>query len=159
MKTRLLAPICLALPLGLGGCAELGATLITDARDAHSTARDYVVENVMLRREVRRRCWEIVSSQVDALRAEGQFEEAKDLLRKNYPSLVTVTLVKRAIEEPENISAKPFGCNRALPSLCRLAGPLGQAGGALFFCGDKKGPARRRGLSKHIEAQVSVSRN
>ena len=103
--------LALSLALGLGGCAEIAATALTDARDAHSAARDYVVENVTLRREVRRRCWEIVSAQVEALRAEGQFEEAKELLRKNYPALVTVTLIKRTIEEPENISAEPFGCN------------------------------------------------
>ena len=104
------ASVC-ALALSLGGCAEFAATAITDARDVHEAARGYVVENIMLRREVRRFCWEIVSEQVATLKANGQSEEAKELLRRNYPALVTVTLIKRAIDEPENISAEPFGCN------------------------------------------------
>ena len=109
----MLRAIVIACLLPLAGCAELAATAIIDARAAHDAAYSYVQENHELRRNIRRMCVELLNREVDALIAMGDYEEARVLLRGNYPDLVTLGLVKRAVAASEGdlaLSAEPFGC-------------------------------------------------
>ena len=95
----------------LTGCETAVVAAVEDARSLHEAARDYVQDNYERRREIRRICWEITSEQVTELRRAGNHDEAKELLRRNYPQLVVPATVKQLIEDPEEFSTQPFGCN------------------------------------------------
>lgn len=104
------------LPLALlalltGGCAEFAATAVTDARDIHAAGRAFVFENHEWRREIRRRCRELTIKQADALEEQGDLEGARDALRRAYPQLLTVSMVKQVMDDPENFSAESSGCD------------------------------------------------
>ncbi len=94
----------------LTGCETAIVAGIEDARSLHESARDYVRENHEWRQTLRRICQEITEQQIVELRRAGRYEEAKDLIRKNYPQLVVPATVKQAIEDPEQLTAEPFGC-------------------------------------------------
>lgn len=100
----------LASLLLLTGCETAVVAAVEDARALHEAARDYVRENHDRRREIRRVCWEITSEQITELRRAGDHDAAKELLRRNYPQLVVPATVKQLIEDPEEFSAEPFGC-------------------------------------------------
>lgn len=114
----------------LGGCAELAATAIIDARAAHDAAYGYVQENHELRRDIRRMCVQILNREVDALIAVGDYEEARVLLRGNYPDLVTLGLVKRAVAASEGslggIGGEPFGCGSNARDFLMEAEPISE---------------------------------
>ena len=91
------------------GCAELAATAITDARDLHQALRNYAEDVYEARREIRRLCWETFKQRHSALVAEGKYDEANALARANYPGLVSVDLIKSALEKDAPLD-QPFGC-------------------------------------------------
>lgn len=105
--SRIFAAAALLL---LTGCETAIIAAVEDARALHEAARNYVRENHDRRRDIRRVCWEITSEQVTQLRQAGDYEGAKELLRRNYPQLVVPATVKQLIEDPEEFSAEPFGC-------------------------------------------------
>lgn len=91
------------------GCAELAATLINDARSLHTAAEQYVSDVHERRREVRRLCWEMLTKEVEALEQSGEFDQAREKLKANYPSLVTTDIVKSALNKDAPLD-EPFGC-------------------------------------------------
>ena len=109
---RRLLLLC-AAGLALGGCAELAATAINDARSLHDSAKGYVGAVHHTRREVRRLCWEMLMKEVDSLEDEGKYAEARRLLGANYPGLVSIDVVKKALNDADSLGAEPFGCDSA----------------------------------------------
>ncbi len=101
----------LPLALGLGGCETVVLTAVEDARLLHEAGRNFVIENHDWRREIRRRCREMVIKQAEALEDAGDYEGAKAVLERAYPQLVTATAVKQLMEDPANFSAESSGCN------------------------------------------------
>ena len=99
--------------LALGGCAEALTTAMSDARDLHAAGRGFVVENHEWRREIRRRCRELVIGQAEELEQAGDIEGAKRILAEAYPQLVTASTVKQLMNDPENFSARSSGCEPA----------------------------------------------
>ena len=100
-----------AILLGLQGCAGAAATAITDAQDLHDAAKSYVEDNHDLRRKIRAECEKMLFAEVDRLRAEGKYDEARKRLDENYPDLVTIDIVKAALDENKTPLSDPFGCN------------------------------------------------
>ena len=100
----------LPLALGLGGCETVVLTAVEDARLLHEAGRNFVLENHDWRREIRRRCRDMVIKQAEALEDSGDYEGAKAVLARAYPQLVTATAVKQLMEDPANFSAESSGC-------------------------------------------------
>ncbi len=101
----------LPLAFGLSGCETVVLTAVEDARLLHEAGRNFVIENHDWRREIRRRCREMVIKQAEALEDSGDYEGAKAVLERAYPQLVTATAVKQLMEDPANFSAESSGCN------------------------------------------------
>lgn len=99
------------LALFLGGCETIVLTAVEDARLLHEAGRNFVIENHDWRRDIRRRCREMVIKQAEALESEGDYEGAKTILARSYPQLVTATAVKELMDDPANFSAQSSGCN------------------------------------------------
>lgn len=101
----------IALALLLSGCAQFAAKTLEDANYLHDAARAYVIETHKARQAVRRICWEMLMIEVRRLEADGKPDEARARLKANYPSLVTMSLIKQVKEDPLALSAEPFGCD------------------------------------------------
>lgn len=79
--------------LFLSGCEIIVANSIQDYHDVRSLTRAYIAENVMVRREIRRRCLSLVMREVDQLVEEKKYTDALAVLDKAYPPLVTSDLI------------------------------------------------------------------
>ena len=79
------------------------ANSIQDYNDTRMLVRAYVAENAATRREIRRRCHEIVMWQVEALQAEGKFVEALAVLKNAYPPLVTTEIAEKKLEAFDDV--------------------------------------------------------
>lgn len=106
---RRIVPLILAL--ALTGCAGAAATAIEDSKALHEAARAYVREVHDARREIRQKCRELLIVEVNEMVAEGRSEEAREKLKANYPALVTVDVITKALDEPGSLSREPFGCD------------------------------------------------
>ena len=82
----------------LSGCETFIATAIVDAQAVHSATYDYVAENINIRRQVRDKCRDLVMREVDLLVAKQDYAEARALLSKHYPPLVTMDIVENGPE-------------------------------------------------------------
>jgi len=103
--------LALILMLALTGCAGAAATAIEDARQLHEAAKAYVAEVHAARRQIRGKCWELLLVEVNRLAVEGNTDEARTKLKANYPALVTVDIITKALDEPGSLSREPFGCD------------------------------------------------
>lgn len=110
MKYTLIT-LAIASTLFAGGCIEAGAIAIDDARALHESAKGYVKDNHDLRRRVREECREILILEVDMLKALGEYDKARERLAANYPELVTIDIVKAALDDETAPLSEPFGCN------------------------------------------------
>ena len=104
--------LLIAASLLLGGCAEVAATAIIDARDLHERARTYLGDIYDMREETRRQCREIINRHVDALVAEGRTLDALDFLASYYPPLTSLAAVKAAVEKDASFVNRAVGCER-----------------------------------------------
>lgn len=93
------------------GCAELAAVAIEDARALHESAKSYVEATHETRREIRRVCWDMLMKEVEALENAGDFAGARELLKANYPGLVSIDVVKKALDSDQVVGDEPFGCD------------------------------------------------
>ncbi len=82
----------------VSGCETFVATAIVDAQAAHNATYDFVAENINIRRQVREKCRDLVMREVDRLTAQEQYSEARALLAKHYPPLVTMGIVEDGAE-------------------------------------------------------------
>lgn len=89
--------LLLVSALFLGGCELMLANSLQDYNDTRTLVRAYVAENVAVRRDIRRRCHDIVMRQVDVLQAKGKYIEALNVLAKAYPPLVTTDIVEQRL--------------------------------------------------------------
>lgn len=101
----------LAMIVLLGGCVESGARAIGAATYTADKLSDYVRETHDLRLWVRSECREILEDEVKALVAKGETKAARELLRANYPELVTVNILQSISEEGSSPLSEPFGCD------------------------------------------------
>ena len=93
--------LAFVLLLALGGCAEFVARLAIDASDLHTAARDYALENKAQRIFIRSECRKSVNIQIEEARADGGGGEVavQQILRNNYPPLVTMGILDDAIDD------------------------------------------------------------
>lgn len=100
------------LPLLLGGCAEFAARAVGNAAYLAESSEDYVREVHDDRRWIRERCRELVREQINALIGEGKYDEARQLLANQYPSLVTFQLINDLDSDdgPLNPLNEPWPC-------------------------------------------------
>lgn len=109
MRKTLLAAV-LAASLPAGGCAELGARAIARGAQIEQAAADYAGDVHDTRRQIREKCWEILTRQVDGLIAEEHYDQARALLGANYPGLVSIRAVKDALDKDVEAFGEPIGC-------------------------------------------------
>ena len=82
----------------VSGCETFIAAAITDAQAAHRASYDYVAWNIRTRRQVREKCRDLVLREVDRLTARELYAEARALLAKHYPPLVTMGIAEDGAE-------------------------------------------------------------
>ena len=107
MRSLLYIPV-IGLALALGGCAETGARLLTDATYLHESASAYVREIHDLRRFVRAECRASMVREIDSLREEGDETVLRRMLAANYPGLVTVDIITG--DDLTGVLSSPPGC-------------------------------------------------
>lgn len=110
-------PIVLALLLT--SCVELGARMITDATYLAESAEAFVREVHDDRRFIRSTCREMLRAEVMQLQGEGRYAEARELLAKNYPALVTFQIAEGIeADDPYRLLNHPWPCTVSrLPTL------------------------------------------
>lgn len=102
--------LCVLLPLILGSCTQIAAQATVEAGYLIDAASAIAHENHMVRQWVRAQCLEIFKVRVAKLRGEDKPDEATALLVAGYPSLITVSILKKVYKNPESILGVPFGC-------------------------------------------------
>ena len=100
---KIIVPI-LAVGL-LAGCTFAGQA-ITDVGDLQQDAREYVGERFERRRAIRAECADLLNREVEALKAENRFAEARALLDANYPALMTEKALSAAINDDTSALAE-----------------------------------------------------
>jgi|GEM_PF-5036330 len=81
--------------LFLTGCTQFAATAVTDSQAAHNAAYEYVSENIRIRRAIREKCLDLAMREVDALISAGDFKKARLALKRAYPPLFTMDLIRQ----------------------------------------------------------------
>jgi hypothetical protein len=100
--------------LMLGGCAEMFSAITQDVGDARNLTRNYLGGNAAERQAIRYECAQILREEVDALKAEGKYDEARALLQASYPPIVTFGTIKkiRRGESPSDILNTAWTCGK-----------------------------------------------
>ncbi len=96
--------------LTLTGCVELISRASVEAGYLATAASNIAHENHLVRQWVRGQCLEIFKDRIRKLLGEGKPDEATVLLIAGYPSLVTVSILKKVYKNQESILSVPFGC-------------------------------------------------
>ena len=94
------------LAIGLLAGCELAGQVVTDVGDLQQDAREYVSERFDRRRAIRAECADLLNREVEALKAENRFAEARELLDANYPALMTEKALSAAINDDSGILAE-----------------------------------------------------
>lgn len=102
--------IAIILALSLTGCAGTLAQMSTDAAYLHAAGSNYVREVHAYRLWVRGECHDMLKMEVDALKADGEYGEARSRLSANYPGLVTLDIISDFEDDPGSVLSEPFGC-------------------------------------------------
>ena len=100
-----------ALTLLLGGCAEFLIRAATDAADLHQATRDYLLENKAQRIHIRSECRKSVDNQIEQARETDGEAAVQQILRDNYPRLVTTVILDGVLEDnAAGILSTPPSC-------------------------------------------------
>ena len=98
--------IALLLAVGLLAGCEIAGQAITDVGDLQKDAREHVGERFDRRRAIRAECADLLNREVEVLKAENRFAEARELLEANYPPLMTEKALSAAINNDSAILAE-----------------------------------------------------
>ena len=97
----------------LASCAGSAASLLSTGSSLQAAGDAYIFENIDARKWVRAECREILDAEVTQLKAESKYDEARQLLRDSYPSLVTISIVRAAEKDGvSSLLAAPPGCGK-----------------------------------------------
>ena len=94
--------------LALGGCDW--ASWVSYGNTLQQRGMDYVDDRHRIRQEIRRRCEELLWSEIDRLESEGREDEARTLLAVNYPGLLTFDAVRAYRAGELDTAETPWGC-------------------------------------------------
>ena len=88
--------IALLLAVGLlAGCDALQSAR-EQALQLQEDGESYINDNIKRRGEIRDINWDLIKLQVETLRSEGKYEDARAYLCKHYPPLVALGTLREA---------------------------------------------------------------
>lgn len=95
----------------MSGCAGFTAQAIVDATELHQAVRDYAHENKNQRIWVRNECRKSVNIQMEKAREEKGELAVQQILRDNYPRLITIDILNSSLNKGEiDILSTPPSC-------------------------------------------------
>ena len=100
--------LAVGLAFLLAGCSNLSAARTTGT-NLQAAGDAYLFWTIDARKWVRDQCMAILEDDVTALRADGKYNEARQLLRDSYPPLVTQRIIEVAQKDGAALVGPP-GC-------------------------------------------------